>query len=485
MPGVRRNAVVNIAGNIIPMLAAVAAMPMLLHGMGAARMGIFTLALGLFGFAGIFDLGLGRALTRSVAHYTQLGTAPKRIAPLLRSGLLAVLALGLIWAMLISLASGWLLGHMLALDAALREETKAGLFILAMMIPVVLLSTSLMGTLEGLQQFWRSNAIRIPLGVATYLVPALVALWYPTLDVVIGSLAAVRVIGLLALLVAVARQIPLGARRDADPLPTAPMWRYTGWLTVSNIVGPLMVYGDRYYLAGLLPPAAVGYYTVPLDTLFRATSLPSAALNAAFPALTRAQAQPDDAAHFLADAYTMLLFAWIVPLTVVGALLPDALRIWLGAANAAHMIGTSRIILAGVLVNGFALVPFTLLQAVGRTDLTARLHLVELPLFLIALTTLVTSFGVVGASMAWALRITFDGLCLLLMARRLFPLLSRQLLALALAAAGAAAFILVSALLPTPWTRLTVSMLVLLLAAAELKRRGGFSWLLALARAYR
>ena len=288
MKGVRRNAAINIAGNLVPMFAAVLAMPMLLGGLGAARMGIFTLALGLFGFAGIFDLGIGRALTRSIAHYSQLGTAARRIAPLLKTGLVVVLLMGVTWAVLLSAAADWLLAHVSTLGAGLRAESHAGLMILAAMIPVALLSTSLLGTLEGLQQFGRSNAIRVPVGVATFLVPALVAQVAPTLVAVIGALALVRLAGMVALLVAVASQIPLLARRDEESLPTAPMWRYTGWLTISNIVGPLMVYGDRYYLATLLPPAAVSYYTVPMDTIFRATSLPGAALGAAFPALTRA-----------------------------------------------------------------------------------------------------------------------------------------------------------------------------------------------------
>ena len=257
MKGVRRNAAINVAGNVVPMLAAVVAMPLLLNGLGAARMGIFTLALGLFGFAGIFDLGLGRALTRSVAHYSNLGTAPDRIAPLLRTGLVAVILMGSVWAVLLWAASGWLLSHVPGLAPDLRAESDIGLLILAALIPVALVSTSLLGALEGLQLFSRSNAIRIPIGVATFLVPALIAQAIPTLVAVMSALctrASCRHAGAIS---RAATKIPLLAARGMDPLPTAPMWRYTGWLSVSNIVGPLMVYGDRYYLASLLAPAAV------------------------------------------------------------------------------------------------------------------------------------------------------------------------------------------------------------------------------------
>lgn len=481
MKQVRRNAVVNVAGNVIPMFAAVVAMPMLLDGLGASRMGIFTLALGLFGFAGIFDLGLGRALTRSIAYYTQSGVALSRIAPLLRTGLAVVLTLGVLWAAALAMGSDWLLAHVFSLSGPLHDETSIGLMILAAMVPVALLSTSLQGALEGLQQFGRSNIIRAPVGVATFLVPALVAQIAPTLVAVIAALAIVRLCGMVALLVAVVRQLPLLARAGPDPLSMAPMWRYTGWLTISNIVGPLMVYGDRYYLASILPPAAISYYTVPLDTMFRATALPGSALGAAFPALTDAHSEPANARRFLDDASALLVFAWLVPLVLVGVLLPDALRLWLGEVHAQQMLGTSRLILAGVLVNGFALVPFTLLQAIGRTDITAKLHMVELPLFAFALATLVSLHGVVGASMAWSLRVGFDAVCLLYVAQRLFPDLSRAFRMLGMFAAGGATLVLASGLLHAAPLRISAALIILLLTALEFQRRGGVRWFMALA----
>lgn len=481
MKRVWRNAVVNVAGNIIPMLSAVVAIPMLLNGLGASRMGIFTLALGLFGFAGIFDLGLGRALTRSIAYYTQLGVASTRIAPLLRNGLVAVLAMGLVWAAALALGSDWLLAHLFSLSGPLHNETRQGLMILAAIVPVALLATSLQGALEGLQQFGRSNLIRAPVGVATFLVPAMVAQVHPTLVAVIASLAIVRLCGMVALLVAVAWQIPLLARAGPDPLSAAPMWRYTGWLTISNIVGPLMVYGDRYYLASILPPAAVSYYTIPLDTVFRATGLPGAALGAAFPALTNAQSAPANARRFLDDAGALLFFGWFVPLTLLGVLLPDTLRLWLGDAHAQQMLGTSRLILAGVLVNGYALVPFTLLQAIGRTDITAKLHMIELPLFAVALAMLVATHGVVGAAMAWSMRVSLDAACLLYAAQRLFPDLSRAFGRLGMFAGAGAMLVLASGLLHTASLRIGAGLIILVLTALEFQRRGGFRWFMVLA----
>ena len=51
---------------------------------------------------------------------------------------------------------------------------------------------------------------------------------------------------------------------------------------------------------------------------------------------------------------------------------------------------------------------FAVVQGAGRPDLTAKFHLVELPIYLIALTVLVRHYGIEGAAIAWTLRVALD-----------------------------------------------------------------------------
>ena len=57
-----RNIIFSVAGTALPLIAGIVAIPMLLAGLGKEKLGLFTLALGLFGFLGLFDLGLGRGI---------------------------------------------------------------------------------------------------------------------------------------------------------------------------------------------------------------------------------------------------------------------------------------------------------------------------------------------------------------------------------------------------------------------------------------
>ena len=66
----------------------------------------------------------------------------------------------------------------------------------------------------------------------------------------------------------------------------------------------------------------------------------------------------------------------------------------------------------GVFVNAVARLPFSVLQASGRPDVTAKLHLIELPAYLFALWALVRAFGIEGAAAAWTLRAGVDAVVL-------------------------------------------------------------------------
>src|SRR6478736_3973802 len=88
-----RNAIWNLLGNAAPMIVAVVCIPILIRGLGKERFGVLTLAWALIGYASLFDLGLGRALTQLVAR--KLGAGEERGIPSLAwTSLLLMLLLG-------------------------------------------------------------------------------------------------------------------------------------------------------------------------------------------------------------------------------------------------------------------------------------------------------------------------------------------------------------------------------------------------------
>src|SRR6202000_916911 len=105
--------------------------------------------------------------------------------------------------------------------------------------------------------------------------------------------------------------------------------------TVSNVVGPLMVYFDRFVIAAMLGSAAIAYYTVPYDVLNRLLLFPQAIQGVLFPsfAIMWVQGSPRIVSVFArASLATMLL---MTPALLAIMLFADqGLDAWVGASFA-------------------------------------------------------------------------------------------------------------------------------------------------------
>jgi O-antigen/teichoic acid export membrane protein len=100
------------------------------------------------------------------------------------------------------------------------------------------------------------------------------------------------------------------------------------------------------------------------------------------------------------------------PLLLVIAFARQILGFWLGADYAAQGTLVLQILAAGVLINSLAQILFSLLQGLGRPDLVAKFHVIELPLYGVLLWFLLKHMGIAGAALAWTLRVTADALLL-------------------------------------------------------------------------
>jgi O-antigen/teichoic acid export membrane protein len=74
-----KNSLWNLVGWGAPLLVALAVIPLLIKGLGIERFGALTLIWMGIGYFSLFDIGLGRALTKLVGKNSALNV-PKRLA---------------------------------------------------------------------------------------------------------------------------------------------------------------------------------------------------------------------------------------------------------------------------------------------------------------------------------------------------------------------------------------------------------------------
>ena len=99
----------------------------------------------------------------------------------------------------------------------------------------------------------------------------------------------------------------------------------------------------------------------------------------------------------------------------------EGITLWLGAEFADNSSFVLQWLAVGVFINSIAQIPFALVQGAGRPDLTAKMHLIELPFYVLTLWWLLGVYGIKGAAIAWVVRTIIDALILFVMVRWLMP----------------------------------------------------------------
>jgi O-antigen/teichoic acid export membrane protein len=416
-PRLVRNTFLNLAGQGIPLLAAFFAIPNLIRGLGTDRFGVVTLAWILIGYFSVFDLGFGRALTQVVAAKLSDDLhAPALVWPVL--GLMFLL--GVVGALLLSTIAPTLVYSVLKIPKGLQAETLQSFYVLASALPFVVTTTGLVGILSAFHRFGVLNAIRAPLGIYTFLAPLTVLPFSHSLVFVMVVLAIGRLLAFGAHVVACrALMPPLRYRPSIHFEDVRPLFSFGAWMTVTNIIGPLMVYIDRFVIGGLISVAAVAYYATPYEMVTKLLIVPVAVIGVLFPAFAASYRRDHNRVVRLFVRATKYIALILFPaILVVIAFANEGLRWWLGDEFARHSTPILQWLAFGVFINSIAQVFFTLLQGIGRPDLSAKLHIAELPVYLLVLFWSVNHYGLLGAAVAWSARVAIDAILLLWLAAR-------------------------------------------------------------------
>ncbi len=417
-----RSATLNLAGQLVPAAAAVAALPLLARRYPADVLGLLSMAWALLGYFSLLDFGLGRALTTRVASRLGAGD-PAAVPPLVWTTSMLLAGAGVAGGALVFVGADWIVAEGLNIPAELLSDARLATRILAVGLPFLTIASGLRGLLEARQRFDLVNLVRVPASALMYLGPAAVLPFSRHLAPAVAVLVAVRILACVGYGWCAARVEPALLRATGRP---ADAWRDvagTGaWLTVANLASTSIGVLDRLVLGAILPVAAVAYYATPLEAVTKALVIPAAITAVMFPAFS---AERFDESPRLGDYHrrsTRYTFLLLFPVALaVAALAPEVLSVWLGAEFAANGAAATRWLSLGVLVNGLALTPSVFLQARGAAARVAVLQAVELPLFAGVLAIATLRAGVAGAAAAWCARAAADFWCLSMLARRAAP----------------------------------------------------------------
>ncbi len=441
-PLLARNTLWNILGEVAPLVVTVFAIPILLNRLGVDRYGVLSLAWVVVGYFGVFDLGLGRAATKFIADALGAGDE-KSIPGVIWTSLLLMVALGICGGVAMGALSPWMIHRLLDVPKPLQAESVIAFYLLAASLPVVISSSSLLGALAALQRFDLLTGLRISQGWYSLLAPLAVLPFSHSLAWIVAVLVAGRVAGWIASLILCLMVMPdLGKDLSPRRALIAPLFSFGGWITLTNLAGPVMAYFDRFLIGSMLSVAAVAYYSVPQQLAGKLLIVPASLSGVLFPAFSSTLRENAGRAIQMFERGAKCVFLVLFPSALIAATLaPEILTMWLGPQFAGNASSVLRWLVVGVFVNGLAYLPFTLIQAANRPDLTGKLHIAELPFYFILLFWLLPTYGIVGAAFVWSLRTTVEAIVLFAMAWRVLPAASTSLIKICVETGAALAVI--------------------------------------------
>lgn len=406
----------NILGLGLPLIVAAVTVPELISRLGNERFGVLALAWGLIGYASALDLGIGRALTQKVSKL--LGEKMfHQIPSVLTTAARITMSVGVIGFGVIVVATALGANKWVKTNNIPSAEIQISMLLLAVALPLQSMSATYRGLNEAFLNFKGISLVRVGLGVVNFGGPFLVSFLSLKLPWLVATLVLSRMFAFFVFrwlaLNCLEREGLASNMGTYSPQIAKSLFAFGGWVTVSSVLSPVLVQADRFMIGALISVAAVTFYVLPYEMVVQSLILVGAISSVIFPSLSKLIHENSSQWKAYFNRWLMIVMGiMFVSCSFLAILLPYILKIWIKDNLHPESIIIGQILCLGVFANSIGSMYYALLHAQGRSDITAKIHMIELPLFLVSLYLLLQHFGVIGAACAWVGRMTFDAIAL-------------------------------------------------------------------------
>ena len=424
MRGIKANFVFNVAGPIVSLVVALITTPVYISHIGLARYGLLAIIWKLLGYFGFLDLGLSRASANALAKLRDPSSRGERAKVLVTTFWLNM-CLGAAGGIIFYFTGIYFIEHLLTVPADLKPEIETSFPWVACVLPLSLISGLGLGALESSERFFATNVLQVGVTTAGLVVPLICAVFIsPSLSVVIPATVITRGLSVLVFLgFALHGEGPLGLR-NFDWKQCRALLGYGGWISVTNVISPLLASADQLIIGSVLGVAPVAHYSVPMSLVVRSQLLAAALSRTLFPRLSRVSR--DEAKGLTEKALVTLAYAYGAICAAGMVLTRPFLDLWMGKNFGSIAGPVGELLLIGAWINGLSFIFFALLQGQGRPDIVAKIDSLVLIPYIIILWLLMNHFGLLGAATSWDLMVASEA-GLLFAASRYHPVLLLQL----------------------------------------------------------
>jgi O-antigen/teichoic acid export membrane protein len=391
-----RHIAVNLLGSALPILIILITVPLYLHAIGAEKYGALSLVWIVFGYFGILDFGISRSVTTAISRAE--GRQAK--ADIIWSAA----ALNMAWGALIAIVGGGAFflyaGHS---ESEMVKDVATALPWMMFGIPVLMITSTLNGALDGEERFKMANSLQLVGSILYQLVPLFTAYYVSDhLPDLIIAVILCRFVLLVLYAIVVGRLFDLVALFSVSKSTMISLLKFGSSIAAVNILDPIFTRIDQVIIARFAGASDVAAYSIAVNSIGRLGILPMAMSRSIFPKLSTGTA--DDHREALFSSKSKIIWIWF---GICGAAIVASdlvYYLWLKDPIYVEVSAVAKIYAVGLWANCLGILPYTALQAWGRSTTILKVHLLEMPFYLVALVLLTYHYGTLGAAVAYGLR---------------------------------------------------------------------------------
>jgi O-antigen/teichoic acid export membrane protein len=448
-----RNSLWNLSGSAVPMVVALATVPLLIGALGVEGFGIVTMVSSVIGYFGVLDINLSAGAIKYLAEHHAAGDR-RRFAETFWFGAMFYGGLGLLGAIAIFFASGMLVGRFFEVSAEMREATITAFQLGALGFALTQTQSYLLVVPQALQRYDRSAQSEAFFGVVVNLASVAAAMaGTGVVGVIIArlSVSAANVLYLVWMIYSF--KLGLAPCRPGKDVRSA-LTSFSAYAYLSKIASTLHQHADKLIVGAIAGPVALTFYTVPVTLAGRILGLTYRMSSVIYP---RASALAG--AGRIAELHPVYLgvmrYVTYINLAALGIIVlagDEFLRRWVGQEFVQQGYPVLVLMTLALLADSLTNIPSLVNDALGHPRVTGRFALAN-GLGGVATVYLGTKFGgIVGAAGGHLLSSLILGVCFLLFVHgRTVPVAFGETLRNGFGRSLGVGFLVICVLLPVKW----------------------------------
>lgn len=371
-----RNSLWNLSGSAIPMVVALATVPLLIGALGVEGFGIVTLVGSLIGYFGVLDINLSAGSIKYLAEH-HAADDRERFAETFWFGTMFYGCLGLLGAFGIFFAAEVLIARFFEVSPAMREQTILAFQLAGLGFALTQAQNYLLVVPQALQRYDRSAQSEAFFGILVNLasVGAAVA-GYGVAGVIIArvSVSALNVLYLIWLI----RGFDLAlSPRWPRPDVRAALTSFSAYAYLSKIASTLHQHADKVIVGAIAGPVALTFYTVPVTLAGRILGLTYRLSSVIYPRAS-ALAGAGRISELRPVYLGVTRYVTYINLAALGVIVlagDEFLRRWVGEEFVSQGYPVLVLMTVALLVDSLTNVPSLVNDALGHPRVTGRFAL--------------------------------------------------------------------------------------------------------------